>query len=586
MTIPTRDEIVVAAKEGRLLDLIFKDSWRHDSAPFSLALIDAHQSKDIDLRSLLPLPEPSRFSHNEMYLGIEVFLPALGSIATSCDELLELMAGVVPHDDPMLSHSSYGEIMKWCQGSTERVIDLLQLIKSDAPLSQRFHCVQACISVGLHADPDFYLAQALEFLKQGNALQRAQAARALCNLSAEVRNTCVDLVETILTVIDREAEPSVRDALLALALAWQKDTPVELERSTYRLIEQAACPITLAAKKAIGLALMGTANVYSLQVRQDLLALVSSGQPEDEVVKLLDIILAGMIRRGDISEAQGLIEKLILGDSTVPFTSFTSVLHELESRDDIVLDRWVVRWLHSDSLSLALALRRGLFAASEGRVFTFDFSQALEIPDSDYLFIARKALGTFFSKPLFIASLIVSLIRNASGATQGELERLLFNPVLINYSGLESDYLDEIAESTTDSASQAVQRALQELHKYLEGLGDAHIRELQPSERQRQLEHHRRSEQMQNDMVEARASSIMADLVREQVILYGTGMASWVPAFPPPQDVADGDTGAMRRIEQSLATVQHFFQIPRQSVLEPSSLEIQTLNFLYVERTR
>ncbi|MDL2185698.1 hypothetical protein P5706_16060 [Pseudomonas sp. ChxA] len=586
MTTPSRDEIVVAAKAGRLLDLIFKDSWRHDSAPFSQALIDAHQAKDIDLHSLLPLPEPSRFSHNEIYLGIEVFLPALGSISTNCDELLELMAGVVPHDDPMLSHSSYGEIMKWCQASPERLLDLLQLIKSDAPLSQRFHCVQACISAGLQADPDFYLAQALEFLEQGNALQRAQAARALCNLSAEVRSTCVDLVETILTVIEREAEPSVRDALLALALAWQKDAPVEVERSTYRLIEQAACPITLAAKKAIGLALMGTANVYSPQVRQDLLALVSSGQPEDEVVKLLDIVLAGMIRRGDVSEAQGLIEKLILGDSTVPFTGFTSVLHELESRDASVLDRWVVRWLHSDSLSLALALRRGLFAASEGRVFTFDFSQALEIPESDYLFIARKALGTFFSKPLFIASLIVSLMRNASGATLGDLERLLFDPVLINYSGLKSDYLDEIAESTTDLVSQAVQRALQELHKYLEGLGDSHIRELQPSERQRQLEHHRRNEQMQNDMVEARASSIMADLVSEQVLLYGTGMASWVPAFPPPQDMADGDTGPMRRIEQSLATVQHIFQIPRQSVLEPSTLEIQTLNFLYVERTR
>lgn len=222
MTTPSRDEIVVAAKEGRLLDLIFKDSWRHDSALFSQTLIDAHQAKVIDLRSVLPLPEPSRFSHNEMYLGIEVFLPALGSISTSCDELLELMSGVVPHDDPMLSHSSYGEIMKWCQASPERLLGLLQLIKSDAPLSHRFHCVQACISAGLQADPDFYLAQALEFLDQGNALQRAQAARALSNLSAEVRSTRVDLVETILAVIDREAEPSVRDALLALALDWQK----------------------------------------------------------------------------------------------------------------------------------------------------------------------------------------------------------------------------------------------------------------------------------------------------------------------------------------------------------------------------
>ncbi|HHX7050374.1 TPA: hypothetical protein ACVGOQ_005653 [Pseudomonas aeruginosa] len=586
MTIPSQDEIVVAAAEGRLLDLIFKDSWRHDSAPFSQALIDAHQSKEIDLRTLLPLPELPRFSNNEIYLGMEVFLPALGAIATGCEDLLELMAGAIPHEDPMLSHSSYAEILKRCQASPERLIELLQLIKSDAPLSQRFHCVQACISAGLQVDPDFYLTQAIEFLEQGDALQRAQAARALCNLSAGARDTNGYLLETILAVLERETEPSVRGALLALALAWQKDAPVELERSTYRLIERSACPITLEAKKAIGLALMGISNGYSVQVRRDLLALLASGQPEDEIVTLLDVVLAGLIRKGDVSEARGVVEKLILGVPAVPFARFTSVLHELESGDAAVLDRWVVSWLQSESLDLSLALRRGLFSASEGRVFTFDFRQALDVPESDYLFIARKALGIFFSKPVFIASLLVSLMRNATDATLGALGGLLFDPVLINYPGLRSDYLDEIAANFSDPASKAVQHALQELQGYLDDLGDEHIRELQPSERERQLEHHRRNEEMQNQMVEARKSSVLASLASEKILLYGTGMASWVPEFPPPQEIADGGTGPMRRIEQSLATIQHTFQLPRHSVLEPSTLELQILNFLYEGRSQ
>ncbi|MGF6090338.1 hypothetical protein [Pseudomonas sp. 18173] len=586
MTTPSQDEIVLAATEGRLLDLIFEDSWRHDSALFSQALIDAHQSEHLDLRPLLPLPESSRFSSNEMHLGMEVLLPALGYIATSCVDLLELMAGAIPHDDPILSHSPYTEILKWCQASPERLIELLQLIKSGALLSQRFHCIQACISAGLQVDADFYLAQAIEFLQNGDALQRSQVARALCNLPAEVRATTADLVETILAVIERETDPSVQEALLALGLAWQKDAPVELERSTYRLIESSTSPVTLAAKKAIAFALMGTSNAYSAQVRRDLLALLASGQPEDEFVKLLDIVLAGLITRGEVSEARDVVEKLILGEPAVPFTHFSSVLHELENGDAAVLDKWVVSWLQSESLSLSLALRRGLFAASEGRVFTFDFSQALDVPESDYLLIARKALGTFFSKPLFIASLLVSMMRNATGATLGALESLLFDPVLINYSGLRSDYLDEIAASPTDPASKAVQQALQELRKYLEGLGDTHIRELQPSERERQLEHHRRNEQMQNEMVEARKSSILASLVSEKVLLYGVGMASWVPEFPPPQHMDGNETGPMRRMEQSLATIKHTFQLPRHSVLEPSTLELQILNFLHEKRSQ
>jgi hypothetical protein len=586
MTIPSRDEIVVAAAEDRLLDLIFKDSWRHDGASYSQALVDAHQSKDVDLRTLLPLPEPPRFSNNELHLGMDALLPALGSIATSGADLLELMAGAIPHDDPMLSHLPYAEAVKWCQVSPDRPVELLRLIESGDLLAQRFHCLQACISTGLLADAPFYLARAIEFLENGDALQRAQVARALSSGSAGVRGTDVGLVETILAAIEHETEPSVRDALLALALAWQKDAPAELELSFYRLIERSTDPITLAAKKAIALALMGSSGAYSVQVRRDLLAIVASGEPEDEIVPLLDVVLAGLIRKGEVLEARGVLEKLILGDPAVPFGRFTSVLHQLESGEAVVLDKWVVNWLQSDSLTLSLALRRGLFTASEGRLFTFDFSQALDVPESDYLFIARKALGTFFSKPLFISSLVVSMMRNATDATLGALESLLFDPILINYSGLRSDYLDEIAESLTDPASKAVQQALQELVKYLEDLGDAHIRELQPSERERQLEHHRRDEEMQNDMAEARKSSSLASLVSEKVLLYGTGMASWIPEFPPPQDLADGESVPMRRMEQSLATIQHMFQLPRHSVLEPSTFEIQILNFLYEKRSQ
>lgn len=586
MTTSSRDEIVRAFAEGRLLDLIFKDSWRHDSAPFSRALIDAHHSKDVDLRALLPLPDPSRFSNNELHLGMGLLVPAFGSIATSCEDLLELMAGAIPHDDTMLSHSAYAEILKWCQASPERLTELLQRIKSGAPFSERFHCVQACISAGLKADAKFYLGQAIGFLNNGDASQRTQAARALCNLSAGERASNVGLVETVLAVVERETEPTARDALLALALAWQKDAPTELERSTYELIRRAATPITLTAKQTIARELLSNSNPYTAQVRHDLIALVASDQPEDEIVQLLDVVLAGLIRNGDVSEAREVIENFILSDPGVPFSRFGSVLHQLESGDGSVLDEWAVTWLRSESVRLSAALRRSLFAASEGRVFTFDFRQALDVPESDYLFIARKALGIFFSKPVFIASLIVSLMRNATDATMGALQSLLFDPVLINYSGLRSDYLNEIAASTTDPASKAVQQALQQLQNYLEDLGNAYIRELQPSERERQLEHYRRNEEMQSQMVEARKSSIMASLASEKILLYGTGMASWVPKFPPPQGIAEGETGPMRRMEQSLTTIQHSFQLPRHSVLEPSTLELQILNFLYEKRSQ
>jgi hypothetical protein len=586
MTIPSQDEIVKAFAEGRLLELIFKDNWSYDGVLFSQALIDIHLSMLINLRALLPLPEISLFSNHELHSGMETFLPALGSIATSCEDLLELMAGATYQDDTALSHSSYVAILNWCQAPPERLTQLLQLIKTGTPLSQRFHCVQACISAGLSLDTEFYLELAIDFLENGDASQRAQAARALCNLSAEVRGTNVGLVETILAVVERETEPTVRDELLTLALAWQRDAPAELERSTYELIKRATTPITLTAKQKIARELLGNSNPYSAQVRHDLLALVTSGQPEDQIVQLLDVFLAGLIRDGDVSEAREVIEKFILSDPCVQFTRFGSVVHQLERGGSLDLDEWVVTWLRSESVRLSAALRHALFAASEGRVFTFDFRLALDVPESDYLFIARKAIGVFFSKPIFMTSLIVSLMRNATNATMVELQSLLFDSVLINYSALRSGYLDEIVANATDPASQAVEQVLQKLQKYLENLGNAQIRELQPSERERQLEHYRRNEEMQSQIVESRKSSIWANLASEKILLYGTGMASWVPERPVSEGVDKDEAGPMRRMQQSLSTIKHSFQLPRHSVLEPSTLELQILNFLYEKRSQ
>lgn len=582
MTIPTQEEIAMAAAEGRLLDMIFKDSWRHDTYAYSQVLISAHQAKDINLRALLPFPEEPAYSNHELYVGLGILLPALGAIALNCDDLLELMAGAIHQEDPMLSHLVFTESMKWCQAASNRPVELLQLIESGAPLARRFHCLQVCISAGLSVDPTLFTAKGIEFLQIGDAPERAQAARAFCNLSSGTLATNADLSNAVSSVIEREAEPSVRDALLAMAIAWLKDASADSQLSVLRLVERAAAPVRLEAKRAVGQALLAGADAYSFQVRNDLLALVASGQPEDEIVNLLDIVLSQFIKFGDVALARGIVERLIVTEPGVPLNRFDSVVHELECGDDSRLSEWVVAWLQSGSLALCLSLRSGLLQGSEERTFAFDFARTPDLLESDYLFIARKAIGTFLSKPLFAASLVVSLMRSATGATLRALENLLFDPILINYSGLGSDYLNEIAANPADMASQAVQRVMAELQRYLDGLGDAHIRELQPSERQRQLEHDLRNEKMQSEMVEARKGSIFSSLVSEKVLLYGTGMASWIPEFARAQDDASEQAAPMRRMEQSLAT----FQIPRQSVLDPTTLELTVFTFLLEPRSQ
>jgi len=585
MTTPKREEIAMAAAEGRMLDLIFKDSWQHDHTSCSKALVSAHRSKDIDLRTLLPLPDPFPYPNHDLYQGLEILLSALSDIAISCVDLLELLAGAIRHDDPMISHMAFSASMNWCQASPDRPIELLQLIEAGAPLTDRLHCLQVCLSAGLSSDLPFFTAKGIEFLLNGDSQQRAQAARAFSSLPIQTLAANAEFTNTISGAVEHEAEASVRDALLFLVLAWLKNAPADMQLSILSLVERAATPMRLESKKAAAHALLATRETYSYQVRCRLLALIVSGQAEDEIVDLLDIILSQFIKSGDVALARGVVEKLMAADPSLALDRFDSVVHALENEtDDSGLSKWVVAWLHSGSPRLCLSLRGALFRGQGGRIFTFDFARAPEIPDSDYPFTARKAIGTFFTTPLCAASLVVCLMRNAAGATLTELEHLLYDPVLINYSGLGSDYLEAIAADPTDPASQSAQRVLAALRGYLDGLGEAYIRELLPSERQRQLELHRRNEKMQSEMVEARKASPISSLFSEKVLLHGIGMASWIPEHPRAKGEVNDQTAPMRRIEQTLATVQHTVQLPRQSVLDPTTLELTVFTHLLESR--
>ena len=586
MTTFTREEIKIAAAEGRILDLIFRDSWRHDQSTLSKVLVSAHLSREIDLRTVLPLPDPFPLPNHDFYQGMEVLLPALSAIAISCVDLLELLAGAILHDDPMISPAVFPALMNWCKASSDRPTELLQLIEAGAPLSDRFHCLQVCLSAGLTFDLAFFTAKGIEFLLKGDSQQRAQAARALSSLPIESLPTDAEFTNTISGAVDDEIEPPVRDALLFLALAWLKNAPGDMQQPLLNLVERAASPMRLESKKAAAQSLLAGSETYSDQVRCRLLAVVASGRAEDEIVHLLDLILYKFVKAGDVTLARDAVEKQMAADPTLTLDRFDSLVHELESEcNDTGLSEWVVAWLHSGSPRLCLSLRGALLRGREGRSFTFDFAQTPEILASEYPFIARKAIGTFFTTPLYAASLIVCLMRNAAGTTLTELEHLLYDPVLINYSALGSDYLGAIAADPADPASQPVQRVLGGLRGYLDGLGEAFIRELSPSERQRQLELYRRNEKMQTEIVEARKASPLSSLFNEKILLHGIGMASWIPEYPRAKGEVNDQAPPMRRMEQTLATIQHTFQLPRQSVLDPTTLEFTVLAYLLETRS-
>ncbi len=168
-----------------------------------------------------------------------------------------------------------------------------------------------------------------------------------------------------------------------------------------------------------------------------------------------------------------------------------------------------------------------------------------------------------------------------------DLSELLFNPLLLNYTRIR-EKLEPIADASDDHAAPIVQHALDRLKQYCDALEEVgFIVELQPSERERQLERQRRSDVMNDMMRESRKNSPLASLFSESILLHGNGMVAWIDdgayQSEDKQDQKDKNDGERtvrpaRRMEQPLASFSHSFELPREEVLDPTGLHNKLLS--------
>lgn len=162
-----------------------------------------------------------------------------------------------------------------------------------------------------------------------------------------------------------------------------------------------------------------------------------------------------------------------------------------------------------------------------------------------------------------------------------DLSDLLFDPLLLNYTRVQ-EKLEPIGNASDDQAAPMVRHALDRLKQYCDALEEVgFIAELQPSERERQLEGQRRSDVMSDMMRESRKNSPLASLFSESILLHGNGMVAWVDDSVHQRGTDhDGEHAARppRRMEQPLASFSHSFELPREEVLDPNGLHMKLLS--------
>ena len=273
-----------------------------------------------------------------------------------------------------------------------------------------------------------------------------------------------------------------------------------------------------------------------------------------------------LVAQNRLDEALALITPLIsTHEELTSLDPLGSVNHSLLQLPPDQLARTIMGWLMACDPNLGRATMALVGDHHGDAPLILDpRSAAVSLDDPKRLLLAHRAIGWLFVHPVTAASLVVGLLDGAGYAARRTIAELLFDPLLINFSGSVGDWIAEQAKAPGHPSQAILNDLVTRLEAYIEGLrAPGRIKELRPSERERLIENHRQRESMRQAYKASEKTSILASLATRQVLLYGTRSISYFK----------GMDGKQQRNEMKMHSFSHSIESPRLDILEPFDLD-------------
>lgn len=301
-------------------------------------------------------------------------------------------------------------------------------------------------------------------------------------------------------------------------------------------------------------------------IESRLFEICSYSNPQSaQTINNIDLALSRVLKQGNLQDCVSFLENFFeRSEFKLSIKAFNSFVHELHNNKDTYLATLITRWM----LAKKLALGQFCFDLTQSVhgdcSFTYD-SKLLSTNDGTCSFLAKKACGWFFVHPKTVMSLIESLVKEANELELAEIQRIVFNPLLISYPGSVKDYLTNLQQSSDAKLSAFAASILAEFSDYQASIDTAlEITELRPSQSDQYTywKHHQKI--MDDSMKQARHHSFLSSLFgdNESVLLYGNKSIHYVHH-------GDGKT----RQEMPLQQFKHSFELASMQNIDPHGLD-------------
>lgn len=567
-------EVLASAQSGAFVSDIDKHRWSLLNGEFQIAAAAAAQLHNEGTHDFLqyfsdgmvqPLGQHAFFDVQHFFCAV---LPSLDAPATEVVPLVVTMVRKAGGDG--VAGQPYLALREWASRNAQRPTAILAEMNDDAKVD--FGAVSVALQAGAMLDKEHYVDRATALMSDPVALRRRAAMSALgkfdLSTSPALRDQALDALAAL-------CAPGADDAECATALG----SIVEIFAREPSVLAGRVEPLVRAAGN-------GPHTLHSLadalfihrkvltEAMIDAVLEALRGVPAANTgtVQEIDMALSRMPYPANRERVAEFLEAVALRSAdTIPVERFEHLTRNLltEHMDTFI---WLaIRWLRLGRFALCQALSAIIqHTGSDSVALTADLSA---FTDKERVFIARKAVGFFPLQPYAAASVIVSAMRGASKSTATTLSDLLFEMVLLNYSGAR-DRVAALAKQPTDPAAKYVKKALKLHDDYAKGLDAAQkLPELHPSERQRRAAFDRQRAFSAQIFKHARERSILASIMHNVTVLYGHKTVDYV-------DTGDGE---LRRVESNMQPHGTTWEWPRLDTVDPTGFQFRT-HLLRTER--
>lgn len=535
----------------------------HDKAVADVA--ELHNSGQMDMLALLVGSDLQsgngpEFSHSQQFCC--ALLPRLTAPPAQMLAAAHALRTAATQNSSTYSvDKAFGD---WCVAHGNQLDEVIALIGGGTPFTDAF--MPTALATGISLDEGRYLDQALTFMEADRADVRLAALRALGRSAPQTVAAVDRVLSALVSALDRNADDRTRACILTAAFGVASRFPERSRKPLLAVVRTVATRPGAETLLACADALACHAKILTVEAIEAVLQALRQADPACEfTLSLIDTAFIQLLSLGHEERVMALAEHLLVAhEDKLTLERFRSLHHALATGDKRRLGRTLVRLFLAGKLSLCEAAA-SLVRGSHDRPAILDIDFATMQPSHDQaMYLTRKAIGYWFVQPVAAASFIVSLLRHVPDATAGELRALLLDPLLLNYGGAARAYLERVAGDASDQAARHVAPVLAEHDQHLEDLRSVgKIPELRPSERQRRVEHEREHDRMATAMREARKGSIIRQLMRTSVLLYGTRSISHVENLD----------GTRRRLDTKLGSITTTMEHPRVHAIDPVGLD-------------